>query len=166
MPSREGFKIISDHFAPGQLAPVQVIVQTDDKDVQVKEALQALSFVSRVSEPQQGQNDQSLLSYQVELKENPYSNEPMDQIPTIKEAVQSSLKNSDIILDDKHVWISGQTAIQYDTRQTANKDAARVIPVIIAIIAILLLTYLRSLVAMVYLIATVLLSYFSALGLG
>jgi RND superfamily putative drug exporter len=37
---------------------------------------------------------------------------------------------------------------------------------VIAVIAILLLIYLRSLVAMIYLILTVILSYFSALGAG
>jgi RND superfamily putative drug exporter len=45
-------------------------------------------------------------------------------------------------------------------------DAKLIIPVVIGLITLLLLVYLRSVVATVYLIATVILSYFSALGLG
>src|SRR5699024_6994370 len=41
-----------------------------------------------------------------------------------------------------------------------------IMPVLLVIIAILLVVYLKSIVAMVYLLGTVLLSYLSALGLG
>lgn len=54
MPSREGFKIISEHFNPGEIAPVQVIVQTDGKSNAVKEDLEKLTFVELVSEGKQG----------------------------------------------------------------------------------------------------------------
>ncbi|WML49048.1 MMPL family transporter [Neobacillus sp. PS3-34] len=164
MPSREGFQLISKHFTPGQLAPVQVIIDTEGKEVKVGDDLKALSFVSKVSDPQQGKNNQNLLSYEVELDENPYSNQAMDHIPVIKKAVKASLKDTG--LSKNHVWVAGQTATQYDTRETTDRDALIVIPVIIAMIAVLLFLYLRSIVAMVYLMATVLLSFFSALGLG
>ncbi|MNW56875.1 putative membrane protein YdgH [compost metagenome] len=49
---------------------------------------------------------------------------------------------------------------------TDSRDAKVIIPIVIGLIALLLLVYLRSLVAMIYLILTVVLSYFSALGLG
>ncbi|NHM32914.1 MMPL family transporter [Neobacillus terrae] len=164
MPSREGFKIISDHFTPGQLAPVQVMIDTEGKEVNAVDNLKALSFVSKVSEPKKGKNNKNLLSYDVELKENPYSNKAMDQIPAIKKAAKTALIDAGV--STKNVWVSGQTAQQYDTRETTDRDESIVIPVIIATIAVLLFIYLRSIVAMVYLMATVLLSFFSALGLG
>lgn len=49
---------------------------------------------------------------------------------------------------------------------TTQRDTRVIVPIVIALIALLLLVYLRSIIAMVYLILTVLLSYFSALGLG
>ena len=49
---------------------------------------------------------------------------------------------------------------------TTDRDMKVIIPVVIFMIAALLLIYLRSIVAMIYLIITVLLSYFSALGAG
>ena len=54
----------------------------------------------------------------------------------------------------------------YDTKQITERDEAVIIPVMISIIALLLLVYLRSIVAMIYLIVTVVLSFFSALGAG
>ncbi len=53
-----------------------------------------------------------------------------------------------------------------DTKQITERDEAVIIPVMISIIALLLLVYLRSIVAMIYLIVTVVLSFFSALGAG
>lgn len=166
MPSREGFQLISDHFTPGELAPLQIMVQTEGKDVKAAEKLMDLDFVAKVSEPQQGKSDPNLLSYTVELKDNPYSNEAVDRIPVIKETLSSSLKSGGVEQASEKIWIAGQTADQYDTRSVTDEDAKVIIPVIIVMIALLLFFYLRSLVAMVYLMATVLLSYFSALGLG
>ncbi|MNI58607.1 Membrane transport protein mmpL8 [compost metagenome] len=69
-------------------------------------------------------------------------------------------------ITDPKVWISGETATQYDTKKIVDRDTRVVIPVVIIVISILLLIYLKSIVATLYLIATVLLSYFSALGAG
>src|SRR5690606_18648835 len=62
--------------------------------------------------------------------------------------------------------IGGQTAVQYDIRETSNQDAYLLVPLIIVIIAVLLLAYLRSVVAMLYLMLTNILRYFTALGVG
>ena len=59
-----------------------------------------------------------------------------------------------------------RNASLYDTKQITERDEAVIIPVMISIIALLLLVYLRSIVAMIYLIVTVVLSFFSALGAG
>ncbi|WP_420482270.1 MMPL family transporter [Bacillus pseudomycoides] len=64
------------------------------------------------------------------------------------------------------VWIAGQTATQYDTMITSNKDSSLIIPIIIGLISLLLVVYLRSITAMLYLMATVILSFGSALGFG
>ncbi|REE57465.1 RND superfamily putative drug exporter [Paenibacillus taihuensis] len=166
--SREGFTLIADHFNAGELAPVQVIVQTDGKAAveNVRETLAGLPFVKKVSEPAAGAKDPSLQSYNVELATNPYSMEAISHIPNIRQAAEQALTGAGLPDVQDKVWIGGQTAEQFDTKETTNKDAAVIIPVIIALIALLLLAYLRSITAMLYLIATVLLSYFSALGLG
>lgn len=166
MPSREGFKLISDHFNPGELAPVQVIVQTDGKNTAVKQELEKLSYVANVAEGKHGEKDANLVSFNVELKANPYSNEAMSHIPSLRQTAVTALQNGQVTSAAKKVWIGGQTSEQYDTEKTTNKDGQHIIPIVIALIALLLLVYLRSITTTVYLIGTVLLSYFSALGLG
>jgi putative drug exporter of the RND superfamily len=166
MPSREGFDLIAEHFNPGELAPVQVILQTDGKESSVKTGVEKLPYVAHVSDPNQGSKDQNIVSYNVELDVNPYSNEAMDYIPDLRKKIESIMKNDGIADSSKKVWIGGQTAVQFDTRQTTTNDAFVIIPIVIGIIALLLLVYLRSITSMLYLIGTVLLSYFSALGLG
>ena len=63
------------------------------------------------------------------------------------------------------VGVTGQAAFTYDVAQLSNGDLWTVIPIAIAVIAVLLALVLRSLIAPLYLIASVVLSYFAALGL-
>ncbi|MFJ5716898.1 MMPL family transporter [Neobacillus sp. NPDC093127] len=164
MPSREGFDLLSKKFNPGELAPVSVIVKGNGSEANLKEKLENLPYVAVVSNPEKEEKDTSIVKYELALNINPYSNEAMAHIPELKKEVQSFIKKSGS--DVRDVWIGGMTAEQYDTSQTTKADSSLVIPLIIGLIAILLLLYLRSITATVYLIATVLLSYFSALGLG
>ena len=164
MPSREGFQLMADHFSPGDLAPVQVIVNTEGKDLQLKEQLSNLSFVDHVEEPTKGKNE-DYLSFNVILKGNPYDSKLVDKIPAINKQVSDRLTESGV-KPDSHYWIGGETSKLYYTEQTTDRDMKVIVPVVIAIIAALLLVYLRSFVAMVYLIITVLLSYVAALGAG
>jgi RND superfamily putative drug exporter len=166
LPSREGFKLISDHYSPGELAPVEVIVKNNQTNSSVKKELETLSYVANVTEGVPSENDKNFVKYNVKFNINPYSNEAMDKIPDIEAKVINSLKKEGVNNPSQNVWISGMTAEQHDTKVVTDKDRNIVIPTIIVMIAALLLVYLRSITATIYLIATVLLSYFSALGLG
>ncbi|WP_135557138.1 MMPL family transporter [Paenibacillus cymbidii] len=164
--SQEGFAVIGKHFSPGDLAPVKVIVDTGGTDREVARTLASLPYVKRVSEPQAGKTNPNLWAYDVRLTINPYSMEAMDLIPELRQTVTDKLNQSGDANAAEHVWISGQTAVQYDTKATSMRDMRVILPLIIVMIAILLIAYLRSLVAAAYLIVTVLLSYLAALGLG
>ncbi|MGE6619022.1 MMPL family transporter [Bacillus mycoides] len=166
MPSREGFDLLSDHFSPGELAPVQIVVDTEGKDIPVTTELKKLSFVDQVTEPIKGKQNSQLQMYEVSLHENPYSIEGMNKIPELRKSLKQMMKKSEINNAENHIWIGGETASLYDTKQTTERDQDVIIPVMIGIIALLLLVYLRSIVAMIYLILTVVLSFFSALGAG
>ncbi|HDR6271305.1 TPA: MMPL family transporter [Bacillus cereus] len=166
MPSREGFDLISDHFSPGDLAPVQIVIDTKGKEVPVKAELTKLSFVDQVKEPLQGKQNNQLQMYEISIKDNPYSIEGMNRIPELRKSLKQAMKNAEISDADNNLWIGGETATLYDTKQTTERDQNVIIPVMISIIALLLLVYLRSVVATIYLIVTVVLSFFSALGAG
>ena len=61
--------------------------------------------------------------------------------------------------------VTGQAAFTYDVAQLSGGDLRTVIPIAIAVIAVLLALVMRSLIAPLYLIVSVVLSYFAALGL-
>jgi RND superfamily putative drug exporter len=162
MPSRQGFDLMAKHFAPGELAPVQVIVNTQGKELSIKDDLQKLSYVDHIANPMTNKNYQS---FDVVLKDDPYETKAIELIPKLQQEVSSRLRAAGI-QPGNHYWIGGETSTLYDTQKTVNRDMKVVMPVVIAIIAVLLLLYLRSIVAMFYLIITVLLSYLSAMGSG
>jgi RND superfamily putative drug exporter len=60
--------------------------------------------------------------------------------------------------------LTGQAAVLYDVSSTANADILRIIPAAVLAIAILLGLVLRSLVAPVYLVVSIVASYLAALG--
>lgn len=60
----------------------------------------------------------------------------------------------------------GQAPGAYDVSAVSAGDLARIVPVVMPLIAILLVLVLRSLVAPLYLVASVALSYAAALGLA
>jgi RND superfamily putative drug exporter len=62
--------------------------------------------------------------------------------------------------------VLGLPATSYDVNKASNHDLVRIVPVVLALIAILLALVLRSLVVPIYLILSVALSYFAALGLA
>ncbi|MEC0369553.1 MMPL family transporter [Paenibacillus chibensis] len=165
MASREGYDTIGKQFSPGELAPVKLMVDTGGQDV-LGAKLAELPSVNEVSKPQAGEKNANILAYDIELKMNPYSSEAIDLIPQLRATAEQSLKEAGIASPAEKVWISGQTATQYDTRETGDRDTMVIIPVVIGMITLLLLLYLRSITATVYLVLTVILSYFSALGLG
>lgn len=165
-PSREGFAVIGEKFTPGELAPVKIMVDTEGKEVALQESLSELPYLAKVSDPVHGKKDKGIVAVDVEFSMNPYSNEAVNHIPDLRNTAEMALEDAGISSSDSKVWISGQPATQYDTELVNNRDTEVVIPIVIGLIALLLLVYLRSVVATVYLILTVVLSYFSALGLG
>nr|WP_186579585.1 MMPL family transporter [Aquibacillus kalidii] len=166
MPSREGFTILSDHYPGGELAPTNVILDTEGLDIDLEEKLVELDGIASVSEPIKSESQSNLWQFTLSLSVDPYSNQAVKKIEDIKELSVEVLKDAGIKNASEKVWIGGETATLYDTEKTTSRDQSIIIPAVLLIIAALLLVYLRSVVAMIYLLVTVVLSYFSALGLG
>jgi RND superfamily putative drug exporter len=62
--------------------------------------------------------------------------------------------------------VTGLAAFAYDTGTVSDNDLKRIVPVVLIVLALLLTLVLRSLVAPLYLIASVGLSYLAALGVA
>ncbi|MCT2536921.1 MMPL family transporter [Aquibacillus koreensis] len=166
MPSREGFSIIEEHYPPGEIAPVQVIVDTNGEELELQETLSDLSYIEQVEESRSGEVNENVVQWTVTLAIDPYSNEAVNYIPELIDITVNELDQAGVENASEHVWIGGETASLYDTDRITSSDQNKIIPVVLIIIAALLLIYLRSITAMLYLLVTVVVSFLSALGLG
>lgn len=166
MPSREGFTLIEENFSPGELAPAQLVIDTEGKDIHLQQQLAKISYIDSVTDVQIGEKSNTIQLYELSLNTNPYAKESLAHIPELKAEVIKMLEAEGIKDADKHIWIGGETASQYDTQQLTVRDETVIMPTMIALIALLLFIYLRSITATVYLLATVIISYFGALGAG
>ena len=166
MSSREGFKLIEENFTPGELAPVQVLVETDGEDVDLTEDFLALPYVSLVSEVRVGKSNPTIQLYEVNLDKNPYSNEAMDDVDNLIEQLPDILANYGIANTEERFFVGGETSAQIDTRDIQARDEGVIQPVIIAITFLVLFVYLRAFITSVQLMVTVLVSFFAAIGAG
>lgn len=166
MPSREGFTLIEENFSPGELAPIQLVIDTKGNDINLQQQLASISYIDSVTDVQIGEKNNHIQLYEVTLNINPYAKEALAHIPELKAEVGKMLETEGIKEADQHLWIGGETASQYNTQQITVRDETVIMPTMIALIALLLFIYLRSLTATVYLLATVIISYFGALGAG
>ena len=63
-------------------------------------------------------------------------------------------------------YVGGQTAQSYDSKKAADRDLLIVLPLILLAIGIILAILLKSFIAPIYLIVTIIFTYFSTLGLS
>ncbi|WP_413376109.1 MMPL family transporter [Alkalihalobacillus sp. 1P02AB] len=166
MPSREGFTLIAEHYPPGEIAPVQLIVDTKGKEISLDDTLKNHPLVETVEEVKAGKNKTDYQLWEFTLNINPYSTEAVESMADFKQLTSHVLKEVEISVDEQSMWLAGETATLYDTDQITNRDQSIIIPVLLIMMAVLLCVYFKSIVASIYLLATVVLSYFSALGLG
>jgi RND superfamily putative drug exporter len=92
---------------------------------------------------------------QVVLADEPYSDQAIDTVTRLRSVIETA----------DHGYVSGGTAVLNDLRDTMARDTRLVMVLVLSGIAIVMLLLLRSLVAPLYLILTILLSYAATLGI-
>ena len=98
------------------------------------------------------------------LRANPFSQEALDVVPDLRSLARQTV--SALGLPPETVLIGGDTAEAYDTRTAGNRDSLVVLPLILLAIGVVLALLLRSLIAPLYLMATIAFTYFATLGLA
>lgn len=86
----------------------------------------------------------------------------MQAIPTVRAELREAARSSGAT----DSGVAGQAAAAADVSSVSGQDVVRIVPVVLAVLAVLLAIGLRSLVAPVYLVASVAVSYLGALGLS
>ena len=93
---------------------------------------------------------------------DPGGNPAMDAVPAVRAGVAAIGHR----IGAAQAGVGGEAPALYDVSQTSSSDLLRIVPVVLVVIGVLLAVMLRSLVAPLYLIASVAVSYLAALGLA
>jgi RND superfamily putative drug exporter len=93
---------------------------------------------------------------------DPSSPQALQAIPAVRQAV-SQVAQSVGAVDS---GVSGQAAVAYDVSNASDTDLVHIVPVVLVLIAVLLSIVMRSLIAPLYLVVSVVLSFGATLGIA
>ncbi|MGB9249181.1 MAG: RND family transporter [Mycobacterium sp.] len=102
--------------------------------------------------------------YLVQTKLNPFSTQAMDQVNSILATAKGAQPNT--ALSDAKISTAGYTVGLKDTRDYYQHDIRFIIAVTLLVVLLTLIVLLRAIVAPLYLVASVVISYLSAVGIG
>ncbi|KGR77179.1 MMPL family transporter [Ureibacillus sinduriensis] len=167
LPSSVGYEIVESRYDKGELAPTTLLIESDETlaetDVTaITEKLKEYDGIASVRMTAQSE-DAKAVKLSVVLDMNPYSTEAMDLLQDLREDSPNLLKESSL---SGEVHFSGVTAKLVDEREVNNKDIFTIVSLETLLILVLLFALTRSIKMPIYMMATILLSYVSALGLG
>jgi putative drug exporter of the RND superfamily len=149
--SVRGLQALSRSLPAGEVAPTDVVVDTGAA-AQTAAALRRVDGVASVRRV--GTSDDGRLAHlQVTLRADPYADEAIDLVGGLREAAPAAL-------------VGGATAEEADTRTTTSRDERLIVPVTLLAILAILCALLRAVVAPVYLVASVVLSFAATMGLS
>jgi RND superfamily putative drug exporter len=102
--------------------------------------------------------------FSVETKFDPFSTAAMDQVASILNTARGAQPNTS--LSDASISVVGTTAMYSAMRSYYNGDVRLIVVVTLLVVFLILVALLRAIVAPLYLIASVVISFLSALGVG
>jgi putative drug exporter of the RND superfamily len=154
--SVEGQELVAQAFPQGQAAPTDIVVRDRSE---VPAAIRAAASAQGVAEvtPQPVAAGPPGALVQASLTYDPYSTEAYALIPDLRETVRAAAPSA---------VVGGPTAVQHDLREATVDDSILLMPLVLLIVFVILVALLRSLLAPALLIATVVLSFLAALGVG
>ncbi len=159
--SEQGQKLLDRHFPAGASSPLQVVVPSPARVAAVRATISSAPGVSRAP----GALSATLVSpitgvavFTAALAVDPTSQRAMSLIAPIRRLAKAA--------GGADTLIGGATAQQRDLHVAAARDDRVIVPLILVVVMLVLGLLLRSLVAPVLLVATVIFSYAAALGAG
>jgi RND superfamily putative drug exporter len=159
----DGYDTLKAAFPEGALGPATVIVDRANgpiSDADVKAAQDALTKVPGIEAltPVTAKSeDGKAASFQAVFQDDPYSNDALDRTQEMRDALAG-------LGPELKGYVGGVSAIMRDYRDGAQHDLDLVVPLVLIVILLTLVALLRAIVAPLYLIGSVILSFFGILG--
>jgi len=108
--------------------------------------------------------NRKLMTFDVIFAANPYSNEAMNQVDDIKNTVERVTKGTK--LENAKVAIGGITSTNTDLRTMSNQDYSRTVVLMLVGISIILIFLFRSIIMPAYIIGSLILAFYTAMGIN
>jgi putative drug exporter of the RND superfamily len=149
--SVEGLEALARSLPAGEVAPTDVLVANESagRTAAALRSVDGVSSVRRVGTSDAG----DLAHLQVTLATDPYEDAAVAAVPELRHAAPGAL-------------VGGPTAEEADTRSTTHRDELVIVPVTLLLILAILSALLRAVVAPLYLVASVVLSFAATMGLS
>lgn len=109
-------------------------------------------------------DDRKVMTIDVIFKANPYSNEAINQIDEVKAVVKRVTK--DTKLENAVVAVGGVTSTNADLSTMSGKDYSRTVILMLVGISIILVFLFRSIIMPVYIIGSLILTYFTSMAIN
>jgi RND superfamily putative drug exporter len=151
--SVEGQQLVAQSFPAGASAPTVVLVRDRDKLASALAAARSAEGVATVGQPELGSTG---ARFQVTLTSDPFGEKAFRLIPGLRAELRAAAGQS--------VLVGGPTAEEADLRNAIERDTKLLVPLVLLVVLTILILLLRSLVAPLLLIGTVVLSFLAALG--
>jgi RND superfamily putative drug exporter len=140
-----------------------VIVDRQDGPIQesdiaaAQEALGEVPDIGTITEPFGQSEDGQAAAFNVAFPDDPYGNAALDRTDEMREALAS-------LGPEVRGYVGGLSAVMADYRDGAQRDAQLIVPLVLLVIFLTLIALLRAIVAPLYLIGSVILSFFGIFG--
>ena len=168
--SRVGYEQLSKDFSEGSLAPGTLLLVSDEKlDMQqLQSALKEVGDIKGVEQiTAQGNplsKDGKSAKFSFIVEGNPYETEAFETVNIIRENSEAILKDAG--LSETKLYVAGESAVNADLQDINDRDTVVVMVLMVIFISVMLGWQTRSIIAPLYMIGTIVLSYAATLGLS
>lgn len=168
--SRVGYERLTNSFSPGSLAPGTLLF-VSEKELGMEELQKAIETIEEKSGVDsvtvQGNplsEDKKSAKFSLTLAGNPYAVEAFDVVEELRNDGQDIMAAAGVV--DTRMHIAGESARYLDITEVNERDTWQVMITMTILISIMLGLQTRSVIAPIYMMGTILLSYAATLGLS
>jgi putative drug exporter of the RND superfamily len=150
-----GQRLLERSFPAGASAPTTVIVTEESR---LDAALDAARDAPQVAAVGRVETGPPGALFTVTLTEDPFGESGFAQVDPLREQLRAAAGDA--------VLVGGATAEEHDLREAVRRDTLFLVPLVLVVVFLILVLLLRAIVGPLMLMATVVLSFFAALGLA
>jgi putative drug exporter of the RND superfamily len=149
-----GQKVLVDAGLVDQSNTVMVVARAGSEDA----ITEAMTGLDNVEPPKPPVTSGDVTFVEAAIGSDPASPEAFATVERVRDAVHA--------VDGADALVGGNSAFFLDTRNASNRDNLVIIPIILVLVMLILMALLRSVLAPLILIGTVVLSFGAALGIS